>query len=125
MTNSPPSHPRMGPPSIPDPKSLLEGFDRAILSLETALTELRAGKLVNIDGLDTEIKWLCVKTCQLAGPEADPVLERMGKMTEMLERLSSELHCWVSKNEQRAQIEAKGKHRVASSAYRTPGQGES
>ncbi len=118
--------PKATPPrgSAPDPKSLIEGFNRVILALEAALTTLQEEGAVDLAGLDDEIERLCMATMKITGPSADPVLKRMGAMTDLLEKLSTQLSERMAEGNAQEQVEAQAKHRSAISAYRKPEQGE-
>ncbi|MCK6442098.1 hypothetical protein [Elstera cyanobacteriorum] len=128
MTNPPPRPPAPKPTkprsAAPDPKALIEGFNRVILALEASLATLHSEGAVDLAGLDDEIERLCRATMKLTGPSAEPVLARMGAMTDILEKLSLELRDRMAETSAQDQVEAKAKHRAASSAYRKPEQGE-
>ncbi len=109
---------------LPDPQAVIEGFNRVILALEAALTTLEEEGAVDLAGLDEEIERLCGATMKITGPAADPVLKRMGAMTDLLEKLSSQLSERMTDSSTQEQVEAKAKHRSAISAYRKPEQGE-
>lgn len=108
----------------PDPKALIDGFNRVILALEAALATLQEEGSVDLAGLDDEIERLCTATLKITGPTADPVLKRMGAMTDLLEKLSTQLSNRMAEGAAHEQVEAKAKHRSAISAYRKPEQGE-
>ncbi|MFY8106179.1 MAG: hypothetical protein ACOVKO_04625 [Elstera sp.] len=112
------------PAAAPDPQAVIEGFNRVILALEAALTTLHEEGSVDLAGLDEEIERLCGATMKITGPAADPVLKRMGAMTDLLEKLSTQLSERMAESSVQEQVETKAKHRSAISAYRKPEQGE-
>lgn len=119
-----PPAPKAAKPRAPDAKALIDGFNRVILALDAALATLADEGAVDLAGLDEEIERLCTATLRLTGPSAEPVLARMGAMTDRLEKLSEQLRARMTDGGLQEQVEAKAKHRAATSAYRKPEQGE-
>ncbi len=119
-----PPAPKPAKPRTPDAKALIDGFNRVILALDAALATLTEEGAVDLAGLDEEIERLCTATLRLTGPSAEPVLARMGTMTDRLEKLSEQLRARMADGGLHEQVEAQAKHRAATSAYRKPEQGE-
>lgn len=120
-----PQQKRAAPRSpAPDPQAVIDGFNRVILALEAAISTLQEEGSVDLAGLDDEIERLCTATMKITGPAADPVLKRMGAMTDLLEKLSAQLSERMADGAVQEQVEARAKHRSAISAYRKPEQGE-
>jgi hypothetical protein len=86
MTGAPDS--RAGEPAA---AALQTEFDRLASEIELALSLAAQGEMLELSGIDERIEAACRAAQALPAPEAQAMVERLGHLVALLDRLAAEL----------------------------------